>query len=137
MRWRDDCRNPLRPAFFVLRLRPIGRNRGRHAGSLVRAMNERITTDDVEKVARLALLHLEPDELELFTSQLAAVLDHASDMQRLDLSDIEPMARPVPLSNVMRNDEIGELLDREEILAMAPSVEDGQFRVPPVLGEPA
>lgn len=106
------------------------------AGSLISAMNEPISTQDVEKVAKLALLHLEPDELELFTSQLAAVLDHASDMQSLDLSGVEPMTRPIPLSNVMRDDVVGDLLDRDEVLASAPSTEDGQFRVPPVLGEP-
>ncbi len=98
-------------------------------------MNERITQDDVAKVAQLALLRLEPDELETFTEQLAAVLDHASDMQRLDLSGVEPMTRPIPLSNVMRADEVGEMLDRAEVLAAAPSSEAGQFRVPPVLGE--
>lgn len=100
-------------------------------------MNERITRDDVEKVARLALLHLEPAELDVFTEQLAAVLDHASDMQQLDLSGVEPMTRPVPLTNVMRADEVGALLDRDEVLRMAPATEDGQFLVPPVLGDPS
>lgn len=98
-------------------------------------MTERISTDDVRKIADLAFLHLEPDELELFTGQLAAVLDHASQMGDVDLSGVEPMTTPLPLSNVMRSDEVGELLDREEVLKSAPAVEDGQFRVPPVLGD--
>ena len=45
------------------------------------------------------------------------------------------MARPVPLSNVLRADEPGEPLERDQVLAAAPAAEDGQFRVPPVLGE--
>ena len=45
------------------------------------------------------------------------------------------MARPIPLSNVMRADEPGPTLDREEVLEAAPVVEDHQFRVPPSLGE--
>ena len=106
-------------------------------GSLLAEMNERITTQDVEKVAKLALLHLEPNELETFTDQLAAILDHATDMRQLDLSGVEPMTRPVPLSNVMRADEVGRTLDREEVLAVAPATEDGQFMVPPVLGDPS
>lgn len=105
------------------------------AGSLVCAMSERISTDDVRKIAGLAFLHLEPDEVELFTGQLAAVLDHASDMGNLDLSGVEPLMRPIPLSNVMRDDEVGPLLDRDEVFASAPAVEDGQFSVPPVLGD--
>ena len=32
-------------------------------------------------------------------------------------------------------DEVGPTLDPDEVLAAAPAVEDGQFRVPPVLGE--
>ena len=45
------------------------------------------------------------------------------------------MARPIPLVNVFRADEPGAALDRDEVLACAPVSEDGQFRVPPVLGE--
>ena len=98
-------------------------------------MTERISTDDVAHVARLARLELGPDELESFTSQLRAVLDHAADLDSLDLDGVEPTAHPLPLSNVLRPDEVGPTLDPDEVLAAAPAVEDGQFRVPPVLGE--
>ena len=98
-------------------------------------MTERISTDDVAHVARLARLELGPDELESFTSQLGAVLDHAADLDSLDLDGVEPTAHPLPLSNVLRPDEVGPTLDPDEVLAAAPAVEDRQFRVPPVLGE--
>ena len=98
-------------------------------------MTERISTDDVAHVARLARLELRPDELESFTAQLGAVLDHAADLDSLDLDGVEPTAHPLPLSNVFRPDEVGPTLDPDEVLAAAPAVEDGQFRVPPVLGE--
>lgn len=98
-------------------------------------MTERITPEDVAKVARLAHLRLTPEEVERFTSQLAAILDHARDLEALDLDGVEPMAGPVRLSNVFRPDEPAPTLDRDEVLASAPSAEDGQFRVPPVLGE--
>lgn len=98
-------------------------------------MTERITTSDVQKVAKLARLRLTDDELERFTGQLAAVLEHAADLETLDLAGVEPMAHPVPLTNVLRTDEPGVALDRDEVLASAPAAEDGQFRVPPVLGE--
>ena len=98
-------------------------------------MTERISTDDVAHVARLARLELRPDELESFTAQLGAVLDHAADLDSLDLDGVEPTAHPLALSNALRPDEIGPTLDPDEVLAAAPAVEDGQFRVPPVLGE--
>ena len=98
-------------------------------------MAARITPDDVAKVASLARLRLTDDELDRFTHQLSDILDHVADMEALDLADVEPMARPVPLANVFRADEPGTPLDRDEVLAAAPASEDGQFRVPPVLGE--
>ena len=98
-------------------------------------MTERITTADVQKVAKLARLRLTDDELERFTGQLAAVLEHAADLETLDLAGVEPMAHPVPLTNVLRSDVVGDPLDRDEVLASAPASEDGLFRVPPVLGE--
>jgi len=98
-------------------------------------MAERITSEDVTKVANLARLALTPDELETFTGQLAEILEHADDIAALDLAGVEPMARPLPLVNVFRADEPGAPLDRDEVLACAPVAENGQFRVPPVLGE--
>jgi aspartyl-tRNA(Asn)/glutamyl-tRNA(Gln) amidotransferase subunit C len=98
-------------------------------------MTERITTDDVQKVAKLARLRLSDDELHRFTGQLADVLEHAADLETLDLDGVEPMAHPVPLTNVLRADEPAAPLERDEVLASAPAAEDGLFRVPPVLGE--
>jgi aspartyl-tRNA(Asn)/glutamyl-tRNA(Gln) amidotransferase subunit C len=95
-----------------------------------------ITRDDVAHVAKLARLVLTDDELDRFTSQLAAVLDHARDVEALDVADVPPTAHPYPLRNVLRADEVRPSLARDEVLAAAPAVEDGRFRVPPVLGEP-
>lgn len=94
-----------------------------------------IGTAEVAKVAKLARLRLTDDELARFTHQLADILEHAKDIEALDLDDVEPMARPLPLVNVFRPDEPGAPLDRQEVLAAAPAVEDHQFRVPPSLGE--
>ena len=94
-----------------------------------------ITRDDVAHVARLARLELTDDELGLFTDQLAKVLDHARDVEALDLGDVPPTSHPYPLTNVMRPDEVQPTLDRQAVLDAAPAVEDDRFRVPPVLGE--
>jgi aspartyl-tRNA(Asn)/glutamyl-tRNA(Gln) amidotransferase subunit C len=94
-----------------------------------------ITRDDVLHVAKLARLELTDDELELFTPQLAAVIEHAADVEALDLGDVPPTAHPYPLRNVFREDEIRPSIDRDEVLVEAPAVEDGRFKVPPILGE--
>jgi aspartyl-tRNA(Asn)/glutamyl-tRNA(Gln) amidotransferase subunit C len=98
-------------------------------------MAPRITTAEVAHVARLARLALTETELEEFTGQLAAVLDHAADVEALDTSGVPPTAHPLPLVNVLRDDIPQPGLDREEILAQAPATEDHRFRVPRIIGE--
>jgi len=100
-------------------------------------MNERISRDDVAHVARLACLSLTDPELDAFTNQLSNILEHAADLDALELAEVEPTAHPLPLVNVFRDDEPGELADREKFLASAPQVENNQFKVPPALGDPS
>lgn len=88
----------------------------------------------VAKVARLARLNLTPEELALMTEQLSGMLEHFRDVDRLDLSGVAPMAQPLPLKNVMRDDVVRPGLDRDEVLAAAPAAEDDRFRVPPTIG---
>ncbi len=95
----------------------------------------RLTREDVAHVAALARLHLSDEELDLFTGQLASVLDHAADVASLDLAGVEPTAHAMAVTNVLRTDEPRPCLDRDEVLAQAPSVEDHRFRVPRILGE--
>ena len=98
-------------------------------------MVQRISREEVAHVARLAQLALSEDELDAFTSQLAAVLDHAADLEALNVDDVEPSTHAFPLKNILRSDEPGEGFEIEEVLEVAPEVEEGQFRVPPILGE--
>ena len=98
-------------------------------------MATRISPSDVAHVARLARLRLTPDELDRFAGQLGAVLEHARDVEALDVSDVPPTAHPLPLVNVLRDDVVIPSLDRAEVLAQAPEVEDYRFRVPRILGE--
>ncbi len=99
------------------------------------AAENTLSRDDVIHVAHLARLDLSDDEVELFTAQLRTVLDHAADVAALDLSHLPPSSHPIPLENVMRADEARPSLDREEVLAAAPLVEDHRFRVPRIGGE--
>lgn len=96
-------------------------------------MADRITRDEVAHVAKLARLALTDEELDTFTDQLAKVLGHAADVEALDVADVPPTSHPYPLRNVLRPDEVGPTLDRDEVLAAAPSVEDHRFKVPAIL----
>jgi aspartyl-tRNA(Asn)/glutamyl-tRNA(Gln) amidotransferase subunit C len=94
-----------------------------------------ISKSDAAHVARLARLSLTDDELERYTTQLAAVLEHAADIASLDIEGVPPTAHPFPLANVFREDVPRPGLDRQEVLAQAPAVEDGRFRIPRIMGE--
>ncbi len=98
-------------------------------------MSARLTRDNVAKVADLARLELTDADLDRYTEQLSAVLDHAEDVASLDLDGVLPTSHPLPLVNVLRSDVVVEGVDREEVLSQAPSVEDRRFRVPAILGE--
>lgn len=94
-----------------------------------------LTADQVRYVARLALLDLTEAEVERFTIQLGDVLHAADAMSELDLDDVPPTHHPLGLVNVLRPDEVRPSLDRDEVLAQAPAVEEHRFKVPPALGE--
>lgn len=102
----------------------------------LRGVAPRITRADVEHVARLARLALSDDEIERLTTELAVTLEHVNDIAALDLDGVEPTAHPLPLSNVVRPDDVTPTLDRAEVLAQAPATQDGRFRVPRILDAP-
>ena len=108
---------------------------GDPAAGAASARGHHLTREDAAYVARLARIDLTDDELGLYAQQLATVIGHAAELAALDTEGVEPTAHPLPLRNVTRPDEPRPSLDRAEVLAQAPAVEDGRFRVPPILGE--
>jgi aspartyl-tRNA(Asn)/glutamyl-tRNA(Gln) amidotransferase subunit C len=91
---------------------------------------------DIAHVARLARLGLSPEAMENYRAQLAVILEHASRIQAAATEGLDPTAHPLGLTNVFRPDEVGETLDRDEVLGQAPASRDGYFVVPPTLEEP-
>jgi aspartyl-tRNA(Asn)/glutamyl-tRNA(Gln) amidotransferase subunit C len=96
-----------------------------------------ITRDEVAHLARLARLAVTEEELDVFAGQLHVILGAVARVQEVAAADIPPTSHAVPLTNVMRPDEVRPCLDRDEVLAAAPAAEDGRFRVPRILDEEA
>jgi aspartyl-tRNA(Asn)/glutamyl-tRNA(Gln) amidotransferase subunit C len=88
---------------------------------------------DVEYVAELARIKLTPDEIKIFESQLALVLEHVAKLNEVDVSQVEPMAHSFPIYNVFREDEAREGLDHEAALSNAPHQAQGLFIVAKVV----
>lgn len=92
-----------------------------------------ISMQDVEHVAKLARLDLTEEEKQTFTGQLNAILKYAEQLNSLDTDGVEPTSHVVPMSNVMREDEVRPSLPLDKVFLNAPDEEEGQFKVPAIL----
>ena len=92
-----------------------------------------IERKDVEHVARLARLALTDAELERMRDQLNGILAYIEKLNALETEGVEPTSHAVPLVNVMRDDEPGPCLPRDEALANAPERAGEFFRVPRII----
>lgn len=92
-----------------------------------------LSHDEVLQIARLARIGVTPADVEKFASQLSSILDHFQALAEIPTEGVEPTAHPLPLYNVMREDEVEPSLPRSEVLANAPDQEAGMFRVRAVL----
>jgi aspartyl-tRNA(Asn)/glutamyl-tRNA(Gln) amidotransferase subunit C len=90
-------------------------------------------TIDVPYLARLARLEVTPEEIDIFGPQLGRILDHVEQMNKLDISGIEPTAHAITVFDVIREDQVNESLPKRTILENAPRSANGLFIVPKVL----
>lgn len=95
-----------------------------------------LTVADVERIAALAHLELTDEEKELFTRQLANVLEYAEQLLALDTTGVPATAHVNASVGVERDDEPRPSLAVEDAIANAPdaAADAGLFRVPRVIG---
>jgi aspartyl-tRNA(Asn)/glutamyl-tRNA(Gln) amidotransferase subunit C len=93
----------------------------------------KLTTEQVQHVARLARLDLDPEAVEKLAVQLAAILDYFQKLAEVDTSGVEPTSHAIALTNAFRDDRVHRHLQPEEALANAPAQEEGSFVVPKVI----
>jgi aspartyl-tRNA(Asn)/glutamyl-tRNA(Gln) amidotransferase subunit C len=98
-------------------------------------MAEKISKQDVQKVAKLARLQLSDSEIDEFTGQLGSILEYVEKMNELDTENVEPLAHSLPVHNIFRKDEVKESLGPEKSLANAPDTDGEYFKVPKILDE--
>jgi aspartyl-tRNA(Asn)/glutamyl-tRNA(Gln) amidotransferase subunit C len=64
---------------------------------------------------------------------VGAILEYVNQLQQVDTEGIEPLAHPLPLTNVFRQDEPASSLPVGAALANAPDRRGDFYAVPPVL----
>ncbi len=89
-----------------------------------------VSREVVEHVALLARLALSEQEKDRLQKELGRILEHADKLQAIDTDAIEGTTHVIPMTNVFREDEVGESLDVEEVVGNAPDAVDEFFRVP-------
>jgi aspartyl-tRNA(Asn)/glutamyl-tRNA(Gln) amidotransferase subunit C len=92
-----------------------------------------LTREEVEHIAELARLDLTEEEKTRFRDQLSAILDHAAALQTVDVGHIPPTFTVLARRSPLRSDVVLPGLSVQDVLKNAPSAEDNQFRVPPVM----
>jgi aspartyl-tRNA(Asn)/glutamyl-tRNA(Gln) amidotransferase subunit C len=92
-----------------------------------------LDAEQVRWVAKLARLELGPNEVQAMAHQLSAILDYVAQLQQLDTTGVEPLAHPLPVQNVFRDDELAPSLSMDEALQNAPERRGDFFGVPAVL----
>lgn len=89
-----------------------------------------ISDETIEYVGILAKLELSEQEKVQAKKDMEDMLDYIDKLNELDTAGVEPMSHVFPVQNVFREDVVTNGNDRENILANAPSKQDGAFTVP-------
>ena len=93
----------------------------------------KITKEEVEKVAYLARLELNENEINNHAEQLEKILDYIRQLEKIDTNDIPCTTRAIEVLNVFRKDENKNYDCKEDLLELGPSREDKYFKVPKII----
>ncbi len=92
-----------------------------------------LTVDDIRKVANLARLEFSEPELVQFTDQLGKIVAFVEQLDAVDTTGVAPLAHPLEIHSVLRQDKQLPGLSRDAALANAPNQDHEFFLVPPVM----
>ena len=95
----------------------------------------KITKEEVRKVAHLARLELNEDEINSHAKQLEKILEYVKQLEKIDTKGVPCTTRAIEVTNVFRKDENKNSECAEELLELGPSREDKYFKVPKIINE--
>ena len=95
----------------------------------------KITNEEVRKVAHLARLELNENEIDNHAEQLEKILDYIRQLEKIDTDDVSCTTRAIEVINVFRKDENKNYDYNKELLELGPSREDKYFKVPKIINE--
>ena len=96
-------------------------------------MSKKISEEQVRKVAELARIELNDEEIHNHASQLEKIIDYINQLEKINTDNVPCTTRAIEVINVFRSDVKEKYTNRDEILNLAPSREDDFFKVPKIL----
>jgi len=88
---------------------------------------------DVEKIAFLARLGIDEQDIPEYATNLSKILDMVEQLDSVDTESVKPMAHPLDAVQRLRTDVVTEENDRENLQEHAPETSDGLYLVPKVI----
>ena len=95
----------------------------------------KISKEEVKKVAHLARLELNEDEINNHAEQLEKILEYIKQLEKIHTDDVLCTTRAIEVINAFRKDEMKNYDCTEEILELSPSREEKYFKVPKIMNE--
>ncbi len=92
-----------------------------------------LTANDVKKIAHLARLGIDQQQIEHYAQDLSNLLDLMTQMGQRDTQGVAPMAHPLDQVQRLRPDVVSETDQRQNFQTIAPQTEAGLYLVPKVI----
>ncbi|MBK1716220.1 Asp-tRNA(Asn)/Glu-tRNA(Gln) amidotransferase subunit GatC [Thiocystis violacea] len=92
-----------------------------------------LDSSDIEKIAHLARLGIDPERTARYAADLSNILDLVARMDAVDTAGVDPMAHPLHMVQRLRPDQPSEPDQREPFQSIAPLTEGGLYLVPKVI----
>jgi aspartyl-tRNA(Asn)/glutamyl-tRNA(Gln) amidotransferase subunit C len=93
-----------------------------------------LNRDTIKYLTRLCRIDCTEEEQTALLNDLKKILDYIEQLQQINTDNIAPCNHVLEdMYNVMREDEVGPVLDRDVFLANAPSHVGGMIRVPRIM----
>jgi aspartyl-tRNA(Asn)/glutamyl-tRNA(Gln) amidotransferase subunit C len=88
-----------------------------------------ISKEQIKHLAHLSRLELSEAEIDAMPGDLSKILDFVAQVEKLDLEGVEPLTQMSKSVNVMRQDEVANMISKEDALKNAPDANSDYFRV--------
>ncbi|MEW6352845.1 MAG: Asp-tRNA(Asn)/Glu-tRNA(Gln) amidotransferase subunit GatC [Pseudomonadota bacterium] len=92
-----------------------------------------LQASEVEKIAHLARLAIDPADIPVYTRNLSNIIDLVAQLQAVDTGGVKPMAHPLEMAARLRPDVVTETNQRDKFLSLAPQAAAGLYLVPKVI----